>query len=537
MLNTIVNTTMSVTWSLILALPLVMLGLSWLGLSWRWLQRLLAAGVLLALVSWAGVVWTEVASSASTLALANLQLTNLVNITALSATLLLLILFLALIVLRYAATNFEGDARQQQFLQGLLLTVFAVMVTVASNHLLVLWLGWMGISLSLHRLLMFYPERPRAALAAHKKFILARVAELLLASAFVLLYSQHHTLVISDILAQYPKTELHWQEQLAAVLLAMVALIKCAQLPVHGWLIQVVEAPTPVSALLHAGVINLGGFLLLLFAPLFSQVMLAQSIVLVIAGLSTVVAALIMMTRISIKVRLAWSTTTQMGLMLVECALGLYELALLHLLAHSCYKAYAFLTAGEAVNHHLQQTFVAASLPKFRHYGTATLIVLGMICGLLFAVSQLVISQEVELAPQVSPWLLIGIALVMLLATRFNQCTLNLSSGLQSIGLVAAVLLAYLVLKTLTSFLLPNYAFHYVWLADAWISILFLGLWAVYLFLQHFPTRALSQRLFIALNAGLYLDEWATRYTLLLWPIRLPRTTQKVMSDQLELAK
>ncbi|WP_350609572.1 proton-conducting transporter membrane subunit, partial [Pseudoalteromonas sp. 41-MNA-CIBAN-0057] len=86
------------------------------------------------------------------------------------------------------------------------------------------------------------------------------------------------------------------------------ALIKCAQLPMHGWLIKVVEVPTPVSALLHAGVINLGGFLLILFAPLFIQAAAAQWLILIIAGLTTVISALIMTTRISVKVRLAWST-------------------------------------------------------------------------------------------------------------------------------------------------------------------------------------------------------------------------------------
>ena len=112
-------------------------------------------------------------------------------------------------------------------------------------------------------------------------------------------------------------------ETVAAILLAITALIKCAQLPLHGWLIQVVEAPTPISALLHAGIINLGGFLLLSFAPLIAFSVDAQWVLLIIAGLSTLISALVMMTRISIKVKLAWSTCAQMGLMLIECALGL----------------------------------------------------------------------------------------------------------------------------------------------------------------------------------------------------------------------
>ena len=86
-------------------------------------------------------------------------------------------------------------------------------------------------------------------------------------------------------------------------MLALAALIKCAQLPLHGWLIQVVEAPTPVSAALHGGVINLGGYLLLLFYPLLSASTPAQALILIVAGVSSVLAALVMMTRISIKVK------------------------------------------------------------------------------------------------------------------------------------------------------------------------------------------------------------------------------------------
>jgi NAD(P)H-quinone oxidoreductase subunit 5 len=510
----LLHNSLAIIWSLILLLPLVIVVLASLSVPWRWLLRLLAAGIIAASISWLVLV----------LRATTIIIPNVLHIVPLTATLLVLILFIAFIVLRYAATNFEGDPNKTRFLQRLLLTIVAVMITVASNHLWVFWLGWIGISLSLHQLLVFYPDRPRAILAAHKKFILARMAELLLATAFILLHSHHHTWIIADILAQYPVSELHWQQQVAACLLALVALIKCAQLPIHGWLIQVVEAPTPVSALLHAGVINLGGFLLLLFSPLFSQVWLAQSIIVLVAGISTVLAALIMMTRISIKVRLAWSTTAQMGLMLVECALGLYELALLHLVAHSCYKAYAFLSAGDAVNQYLRQQYAATALPKFTHYLIATLLVSVLITGVL---------QFWPESLPLSPWLLIGIALVMVLASRFSLRAGHFVS-MQSLLLVMLLLVAYLGLKTLVSGLLPAVSITYHWLADLWVSGLFVGLWIVYLMLSHFPSTRFSQRLFVALNAGLYLDEWATRLTLRLWPIGLPRTTQKALSISIQ---
>ena len=133
---------------------------------------------------------------------------------------------------------------------------------------------------------------------------------------------------------------------IAALLLAISAIIKCAQLPLHGWLIQVMEAPTPVSALLHAGVVNLGGFMLIRLASVIYTTQAAQALLVVMGCLTAVVGSLVMSTGISIKVHLAWSTCAQMGFMLVECGLGLYALAFLHLLAHSLYKAHSWVQAG-----------------------------------------------------------------------------------------------------------------------------------------------------------------------------------------------
>src|SRR5690606_26639844 len=201
------------------------------------------------------------------------------------------------------------------------------------------------------------PERFRAVLAAHKKFIFARIGESSLLVAALLMWHVHGTFHIDQLMTTVRDTgNLSTTEQVAAVLVAFAALIKCAQMPMHGWLIQVVDSPTPVSALLHAGVINLGGFLMISMAPLIALSAPARWLLLTTAGLTMVLAALVMMTRISIKVRLAWSTSAQMGMMLVECALGLYQLALLHLVAHSCYQAYAFLGTGDTVQQWLRDT-------------------------------------------------------------------------------------------------------------------------------------------------------------------------------------
>ena len=117
--------------------------------------------------------------------------------------------------------------------------------------------------------------------------------------------------------------------QWASGLIVLAAVLQSAQFPLQGWLIQVTEAPTPVSALLHAGIVNGGAFLVMRMSPIMSQAITASD-ALAIIGLVTIAAAgLVMPTQTSIKVFLAWTTTAQMGFMLLECGLGVYSLAML----------------------------------------------------------------------------------------------------------------------------------------------------------------------------------------------------------------
>lgn len=428
---------------------------------------------------------------------------------------LALIVFIGTSLVKFCQNYMAGEPRINYFWRWLLTTLSAVTLVVISNHLVLLWLGWVCISLALHQLLMFYPNRPRAALAAHKKFIVARVAETSLLLAFVLLYNVHNTWFISDLSLAYANNSgpLSVSEQLAGVLIAIAALIKCAQLPLHGWLIQVVEAPTPVSALLHAGVINLGGFLLILFAPLFMQATVAQWLVLVVAGLTTVISALVMTTRVSVKVRMAWSTSAQMGLMLLECALGLFELALLHLVTHSMYKAYAFLNAGNAINEDIKRRHAPEHVPTTANW------LLG------FCVSSVLVGLAWYLSGYsgaVSIWLLLTCALTMLIATKHG--TTNGSVIISTIMAAVIATLSYISLKAVFTLAIGTTVWREAAFssADNWATLLIVVLVGLSYLLkyqsQHPKVKALSALLF----AGLYLDEWFTRLTLKIWPIRLP---------------
>jgi NAD(P)H-quinone oxidoreductase subunit 5 len=307
--------------------------------------------------------------------------------------------------------------------------------------------------------------------------------------------------------------------QLAALLLAASALLKCAQLPVHGWLIQVMEAPTPVSALLHAGVVNLGGFLLLRAGILVADVPAAQALLVVVGSLTAVVAALVMSTRISIKVSLAWSTCAQMGFMLMQCGLGLHELALLHLLAHSLYKAHAFLAAGGTVEQHrLQQMTPVAPAPGVAVWGLGALLGMAVVAAAALAWG---------LGPADEPALLalggiLALALAPLLTGPLRRA--GVLGALAGAGAAFLVALAYLGLHLLFSGWLgasrPGVAPGMALVG--WVLGCFGLLFVVQGAVRAWPQGWLARRLYPALFAGLYLDELFTRLTFRLWPARLP---------------
>ncbi len=268
------------------------------------------------------------------------------RLDGMGAALLALVMIVGGAVLRFSVNYLEGDPRHAAFLAGLHLTLVTVVAFVLSATLWTFALAWVAMSLALHRLLVFYPDRPGARLAAAKKFGLARLSDAALLSAFGLLYHATGTDDIAGIVARTHGAGADVSVAAAAVLLVVAALLKSAQFPAHGWLVEVMETPTPVSALLHAGVVNAGGVLLLRFAGVLTSNSAAPWLLAAVALVSVAVGSLAMMTQTSVKAALAWSTVAQMGFMLLQCALGAFGAALFHILAHAAYKANAFLSAG-----------------------------------------------------------------------------------------------------------------------------------------------------------------------------------------------
>ena len=273
-----------------------------------------------------------------------------VRLDGVSATLTLLISFLGWVILRYTATYLDGEARQGAFTGWIALTLAAALLFVMAGHLALLVPAFVATSLSLGRLLVFYPDRVAAQRAARKKAATARVADIALISAAFLLHEAYETGRISAILAEAQAGAAPAPALWAAGLLALAAVLKSAQFPAHGWLAEVMETPTPVSSLLHAGLINAGGVLLIRFADVMLLAPGVLAALAMIGGFTALFGGLVMLTQPAVKTSLAWSTVAQMGFMTLQCGLALWPLALLHIVAHSLYKAHAFLASGLAVS-------------------------------------------------------------------------------------------------------------------------------------------------------------------------------------------
>ena len=266
-----------------------------------------------------------------------------------SVSMLALVAFIGWVVLRYARVYLDGEAAQGAFTGWLCMTLAMVLLLVQAGHLVLFALAWIGTSLCLHRLLLFYPGRPGAQRGARKKYVCARAGDAAILVAFALLGWSFGTGDIAAIGGAAAAVEADAARIVAAGALAVAALLKSAQFPVHGWLTEVMETPTPVSALLHAGVVNAGGFLLIRFADVMLLAPGILAMLVLIGGFTALLGGLVMLTQPAVKTSLAWSTIAQMGFMILQCGLALFPLALLHILAHSLYKAHAFLASGAAV--------------------------------------------------------------------------------------------------------------------------------------------------------------------------------------------
>jgi NAD(P)H-quinone oxidoreductase subunit 5 len=306
---------------------------------------------------------------------------------------------------------------------------------------------------------------------------------------------------------------------LATVLLAVGVLLKSAQLPFHGWILEVMEAPTPVSALLHAGIVNIGGFVMIRLGPLMARATIAQDLLLTVGLITAILASIVMTTRASVKVVLAWSTIAQMGFMLVQCGLGAYHLALLHLLAHSIYKAHAFLSTGSVV-----ETWRGASIVKARKPSFWLVLAGALVLGLVAAPFYMAYRRSGLHAP-----VSLGPLVIALLLSFVPMIGKAIAAGWRSFKLAVLFTLgataSYFAWHALFEVVSPSSGVADAAYSTRWQIVLggLVVLFIAQTILQTSPGGALARFLQPHMHSGLYIDDWFTRLTFRLWPPRFER--------------
>lgn len=286
------------------------------------------------------------------------------QIDALAIVLSLTVLGLSALIQAFAVRYLRGDVRQVWFVVAAnLLTSFTVLM-VCAGSVAVFVVAWVGAGMSLLLLLATYWPLAQAREGIRRTAIRFTIADTaMVVGAIVLFVSAGGDVPLSqvgEVAAGLPAPL-----QLAvASLLVVGALARSSQIPFQGWLPFTLATPTPVSALMHAGVVNAGAILLIRFAPVIAVHQAVMTIIF-LAGASTLVyATALRLVRADVKGRLVFSTMAQMGFMIMACGLGLFAAAIFHLIAHSLFKSSLFLGAGMGVREHSLSRDLPARKPN-----------------------------------------------------------------------------------------------------------------------------------------------------------------------------
>ena len=299
-------------------------------------------------------------------------------IDQLSATMMVVVSFVSLMVHIYTIGYMHGDPGYQRFFSYISLFTFSMLMLVMANNFLQLFFGWEAVGLVSYLLIGFWYTRPTAIYASLKAFLVNRVGDFgfLLGIGMVLMY--FGTLDYATVFAQAPliATEtieiipgLPWKlMSVTCIFLFIGAMGKSAQFPLHVWLPDSMEGPTPISALIHAAtMVTAGIFMVARMSPLFELSDTALSVILVIGGITTLFMALVAMVQNDIKRVVAYSTLSQLGYMAVALGASAYSAAIFHLMTHAFFKAVLFLGAGSVIIalHHEQDMRKMGGLKKY----------------------------------------------------------------------------------------------------------------------------------------------------------------------------
>ncbi len=273
-------------------------------------------------------------------------------IDQLSLVFVLLITGVGSLIHIYSVGYMEHDPGRRRFFAYLNLFVAAMLLLVLGNNFVVLYLGWEGVGLASYLLIAWYHDRPSAATAAKKAFIMNRVGDAGLAVAIFLMFSTFGVVSFSGVFAGIDQASTGVATALGLLLL-LGACGKSGQIPLQAWLPDAMEGPTPVSALIHAAtMVTAGVYLIARANPIYDVAPTAQLVVVIVGTATLLYGAIIGAAKDDIKRVLAYSTVSQIGYMFLAVGLGpaAYALGILHLLCHGFFKAGLFLGAGSVMH-------------------------------------------------------------------------------------------------------------------------------------------------------------------------------------------
>lgn len=330
--------------------------------------------------------------------------------------------FIALCVGGFASRYLQGDSLKPVFFRRLVLLVGALLIMVSADHLAVLLGAWCVSNYLLARLMIHHPRWRAARASGRLAAATLGLGTLCMAGAFLLLSQAAGTASIAELNRQVTvDSRTAW----ALGLLLVGALTQSAIWPFHRWLLSSLNAPSPVSALMHAGLVNGGGFLIARFAPLYLGQPWLLDVMVALGLLTALLGTLWKLMQHDIKRMLACSTMGQMGFMLVQCGLGLFPAAVSHMIWHGMFKAYLFLASGSAA----QEKRLAPGLPP-----SAATFATALLCGLLGSYAFALASGH--------PWMVADTSLVLVaiafIAAAQSALTLMREGGQRRLPLAVA---------------------------------------------------------------------------------------------------
>ena len=296
-------------------------------------------------------------------------------IDPLTALMMVVVCTVSLLVHIYTIGYMSDDAGYERFFCYISLFTFGMLMLVMSNNLLQLFFGWEAVSLMSYLLIGFWYTRPSAVFANYKAFVVNRVGDFGFVLGIGLIYAYAGTLHYGDIFGQVSKLSnmtlpgTHWSLiTVICICLFIGAMAKSAQVPLHAWLPDSMEGPTPISALIHAAtMVTAGIFMVTRFSPLFELSDTTLSFMLVIGGIGALFLGILGIIQNDIKRVVAYSTLSQLGYMTVALGASAYQVAIFHLMTHAFFKALLFLAAGSVIlgMHHDQDIRRMGGLRKY----------------------------------------------------------------------------------------------------------------------------------------------------------------------------